>query len=817
MWNKLVVGLLAAVILWYLPKDAEATAAIVDIVPVTPGSIERYGKFEVAFSVAGSTYSNPFFPYDGAPPPGVTPGIGVSVDAFLLAPQQFGWGQAQRIGCFYYQPYEPGTLVPEGSAQWRCRFTPTVAGTWQYKIQVTDKNGTVQSAVHSLTCTEAAQVETAQAGAAQAGATQIAGKGFVGVSKTDPRFFAFSDGTPFVTPLVTVQHIRSQGDLEGTIAKLGQGGIHFIRWFPTTEDADVNLYGDGILSSWRFGGTYDAAEPDTARGHTWSYSPYYYSAQSVYLEQGQTYRMALRANVSGEQVLAAGVGSYGEFFACSATNAQHSPCTTNKSGWNSYALTFTAAETGYTDLFIRGLYHSTDAPAPYNQVRSGKVRVSEVMLQRDESGSGGWGPNLVARGDADTHLYVDQNEAAVMDEILRYSEQYGVYHKLTVFHKNDGILNYYDKDGKLGEMAQCDWGYCPDNFYAGDGQMVRWLEQAYMRYFLARWSYSPAIHSLEFVNESDFSDRALDAGWKYAKYVAENSSRPILTTNSFWGYWVDGFFKDPTYGRYLDYSDKHWYANREQHDDEVISTIWDDTVANVRQCYQRFKEYAAQDGGYRKPFVRGETGVALAGTGPLDPAIAAEPTGTYYHKKVWAHVGLLGYTCDGEWYPRIFEAPQSGSFPNSTYGIYKIYAAYAAFMAGEPLDNGSHVDLGTDLAVANTITSSNGALRAYGSKDAVTARALVWVDNKHNTWLTPGYATPAAGTLAFGGMPPGAYTEEVWDTRAGTFVKTAGAVSVAEDGVLRFSASTSKDVAFKFYRAEVPVPQATVYLPVVRQ
>ena len=42
------------------------------------------------------------------------------------------------------------------------------------------------------------------------------------------------------------------------------------------------------------GGTYDAAEPDTARGHTWSYSPYYYSAQSVYLEQGQTYRMSLQ-------------------------------------------------------------------------------------------------------------------------------------------------------------------------------------------------------------------------------------------------------------------------------------------------------------------------------------------------------------------------------------------------------------------------------------------------------------------------------------------------------------------------------------------
>ena len=272
MWNRPAIGLLVAVILVYLPKDVQATAAIVDIVPVTPGSIEKYGKFEVAFTVAGSTYSNPYFPYDSAPLPGVAPGIGASVDAFLLPPQQSNWGEAQRSACFYYQPYDAGTLAPQGKAQWRCRFTPAVVGTWQYKIQVTDKNGTVESAVHSFTCTESDR------------------KGFVGVSKTDPRFFAFSDGTPFVTPLVTVQHIRGQGDMTGTIARLGQGGIHLIRWFPTTEDGDINLYGDSILSSWRFGGSYDAAEPDTARGHTWSYSPYYYSAQSVYLQNGQTYR-----------------------------------------------------------------------------------------------------------------------------------------------------------------------------------------------------------------------------------------------------------------------------------------------------------------------------------------------------------------------------------------------------------------------------------------------------------------------------------------------------------------------------------------------
>lgn len=777
-------------------ETSETKAAIVNVAAVTAGNIEKYAKFEVAFDLAGSTYTNPYFPYDSSPVPGLAPASGVSVDAFFLPPEATSWEDAKRIGCFYFQPYNSATLAPEGAADWRCRFTPETVGAWRYKIQVTDQNGTVQSQVYDFTCIESAS------------------KGFIRVSRADPRFFEFSDGTPFVAPLVSVRHIRSQADLAGAIARLGQNGLHFIRWFPTTEDGDINLFGDTILSSWRFGGAVGAGEPDTARGKEWSYSPYYYSGQRPYLESGQTYRFSFRASVAGEQVLQALVSDQAATVVCSATNTLHAGCTAKQSGWNSYTVTFTANSTGHTELAIRGLYVSTDAPGPYNTVRSGKIRVNKIALQRDEGGN--WGPNLVARGDADTHLYVDQNEAAVLDEILRHSERHSVYHKLTIFHKNDGILNYYDKDGKLADAFQCEWGYCPYHFYSGEGQKVRWLQQAYMRYFLARWSYSPAIHSLEYVNESDLSDVALEAGWMYAKYVAENSSRKMLTTNSFWGYWVDGFFKDPLYGQYLDYSDKHWYANRDPHDDEVITTIWDDTVANVRQCYLRFKEYAAQGAGYTKPFVRGETGVAISGTGPQDPALAAETTGTYYHKKVWAHVGLLGYTCDGEWYPRIFEAPTDTGFPNSTYDIYKIYAAYAKFVAGEPLNNGTHVDLGTDLSGANAIASSNPHLRAYGSKDPVTARALIWVDNRNNTWLDPDHAVKASGDISITGMPPGSYVQETWDTRSGAYSRIAGAITVSADGVLKFSVSTSKDVAFKFYMADINPSPASLYLPHVQ-
>ena len=41
------------------------------------------------------------------------------------------------------------------------------------------------------------------------------------------------------------------------------------------------------------------------------------------------------------------------------------------------------------------------------------------MLQRDETGNGGWGPNLLTRSDPDTFEYVDQIGATRLDEIFR--------------------------------------------------------------------------------------------------------------------------------------------------------------------------------------------------------------------------------------------------------------------------------------------------------------------------------------------------------------------------------------------------------------
>jgi hypothetical protein len=159
-------------------------------------TVEQYATFEVSFPV-DTVATNPYFPYDAKPPPGVEPGTGVTVDMLLLPPGEQHWANARVLPCFYYQPVEEqGTggnaaLLPIGAPEWRARFTPEIAGEWHYKIRIVDASGTSEGPVQRFMVMASNR------------------KGFIRVSQTDPRFFEFSDGTPFVTPLRVHKRIIS--------------------------------------------------------------------------------------------------------------------------------------------------------------------------------------------------------------------------------------------------------------------------------------------------------------------------------------------------------------------------------------------------------------------------------------------------------------------------------------------------------------------------------------------------------------------------------------------------------------------------------
>jgi hypothetical protein len=367
------------------------------------------------------------------------------------------------------------------------------------------------------------------------------------------------------------------------------------------------------------------------------------------------------------------------------------------------------------------------------------------------------------RGNPNTHFYVDPRSAALLDEILRLSEDAGIYHKLTMFHKNDPVLNSFGRP-------------LPDsgNFYSDPAAV--WYERAYTRYFLARWGYSTALHSLELANENHLNEQSYQAGWSFAGYVHETAPRPLLVSNSFWGYWVGSFFADPR----IDYGDKHWYAREgESTDPELVSWLWDDSAAYVRECQQRFGQY-----GYERPIVRGEGGVWPPEGYDQHPGLNA----VYYHKALWAQIG--GPFCWGEWYPHLFP---------DEFGLLGMFGAFERFMMGERPYGYQDVQ------------AESGDLRAWGMK--ADGRILLWIDNRQHTWKrVTGQEPipPASGTITIPGVE-GHWLIQWWDTETGTItrrelVHAGGALILDIDGL-------AGDVAVKAIRSADLTPRS--YLPLV--
>jgi hypothetical protein len=701
------------------------------------GPVPQYDAIEFSPAVT-TTAGNPYMPYDPLPPPGVALGVGATVDALYLAPEAAEWTVAP---CFWYQPVEEfdGALLPVGEAEWRCRFAPDTVGRWAYKVRVVDVAGTRETLVNHFDCVASDN------------------KGFVTVSSEDPRFFEFSDGTPFLTPLINLEQGSPFNGLErvrGNLASLG--AVRFVRWFPTGEGAnyDVIPWGDDIRSSWAFGDG-GVRTDDIDAGDSFSFRPYFYSAQSLPVPPGD-YTLSFRAHVTGERVIRAQVDGLNRIDICSTTNTSHPDCDRWEEGWQSYTLNLMNPTTSTLSVAMRGLYVSADAPSPYNQVRDGTVRVSRIEFRRAD------GPNLLIRGDPNTHLYVDQRNAALLDEILSLSEEYGIYHKLAMFHKNDAVLNSF------GEPAAYSGSFYSD-------PTAVWYERAFARYFLARWGYSTALHSLELANENHLTQVSYETGWSFAEYVHETAPRPLLVSNSFWGWWVASFFDDPR----IDYGDKHWYAREGAEDDaELVSVLWDDSAAYVRECQRRFREY-----GQNRPIVRGEGGVW-----PVDGYEQhSDINAIYYHKALWAQIG--GPFCWGEWYPRLFP---------DEFGLVGEFTAFERFMAGErPY---SYRDF----------EARNDDIRAWGM--VTDSRALLWIDNPLHTWKQVAGQEPippVTGIVTITDME-GIWLIQWWDTATGTVTRQD---LVHADGVLRLAiGDLVGDVAVKLVQRP---SDRLIYLPLV--
>lgn len=736
--------------------ESDIEAPPITGLPQFSDPIPQYSKLEFGFEVQ-TRAQNLQFPYDPAPPPGIEPGIGVSVD-LLFTPDD--WETVFIQPAFHFQQFEQEVhdgeqwLYPTDDYEWRVRFTPHLPGEWQYKARMQDAAGEYESLPSRFMV------------------TAVADPGFIRVSEADRRYFEFEDGTYF--PGIGVN--LSLADELNELPQLEANSMQLIRTYLPSQ---YSIWG-AAWSPWRAVGAvavgqennarlrYDAAAPfnRTAEdaplavpghdfflwlshdetvlddGQQWRHLPCAvlgWNTPQISVKPNSSYRLRVRYRLedvqgpkSPEQPLGLTVKTdnwlwhrsdetqrctapgAGNLLAASYNDAQTTPDPTYE-GWQLLETTFDTADQRFLPRLWLALENATFGHALIDH-----VWIEEVLPD------GEYGPNVVFKASMAPHLYFDQRSSFAFDQALETVEAHDLYLKLVLMEKGDYALGAFEADGSL-TMA----GANQSGLFFGNGRSptkIRWLQQAYWRYVQARWGYSTHIHSWELLNEGPPGNEAhhilADELGRYMaeSFIPEGQTTPHpnthLVTTSVWSGYPQPFWQSEAYPN-IDYADIHHYAREAPQ--RPFNQIYDgsefyDAAAFTIQLSEAIGGSPERNPGM--PLVLGETGFIFA-NGDLFAQGAAD--GLWLHNLLWARLnggGMMELYWTG--------APVRGQLWSDTHDYRPIYGAYGRFVQQLPLNNGRYQPLTTQLP--------SEQLRLVGQIDSEAGQAHLWLQNRQHTW-----------------------------------------------------------------------------------
>jgi len=525
------------------------------IINVTPGpaSVGRYEKYEVSFSITNTTATHFDFPFDPAPPPGLPPATGISVEGLF---SNDNWASSLAQPAFLYHPFARSVingyehLTPAGPPVWLVRFAPPALGTWRYKLRATDASG---SRTYPPT------------GDLSFSVTPSSSHGFIRVSPTDSRYFQFDDGTPFI-PLGYNEGVSGGAmtvDADTKFPLFQANGMNFFRmwlsgtsvvgasWLPWTSHhigwngylPYTSLSIDTAYAGQDFSMKLDDANPCMFQG---SYN------RAISIQPNTPYRLRARIKTVGLTGPAQAGYPYGFVLKVGGwldTDCDKpwtgTPLTPYRNGTSDWSILTGSYTSGAGEYFLPNLYLARV------NATGGAAYIDQVWLEED-LGGGRYGPNLIAKPSMNPHTYFDPYTSWDWDYVLDRAAAYGVYLKLTVLEKNDWAYTRIRPDGTLTDA----WDV--NNFYAAPNTKVRWLHQAFWRYLAARWGYSTAVHSWELLNEGDpYSGNHYDQAQAFGAYLHANEpSRHLVTTSTWHSFPASEFWANPAYPD-LDCADVH--------------------------------------------------------------------------------------------------------------------------------------------------------------------------------------------------------------------------------------------------------------------
>jgi hypothetical protein len=716
------------------------------------GIIPRHDKFEITFQIE-SVAQNLQMPYDAAPPAGIDPEIGITVNA-QFSPDN--WQTMFTQPAFYYQEFEDQVksgqewFYPTENYSWKVRFSPEDEGKWKFKLIAQDASGSVESSPMSFDVGPSTS------------------KGFIRISQEDARYFQYENGSyfPGLGYNMNFDHVSWNNPIlenEDNFEAMSENGIQLVRiWLSEWAIFDVywNPWNsiDPDLHGGYFGYTgisFEEAYPgsDVSMKIDANYNPCMFIGAwkaPPAVKPHTTYRVRVRYKTKGISGPRLNGNPYG-FTAKIGDWLWGSGSMCQDTGTGSVVIPYQSEDT--TEWQIQEGSFSTDNYnfLPYfylvmENVNEGTVYVDYVWIEED-LGNGNFGSNIVAKPWMAHHMYMEQRNSYAFDKVLALAEQYNIYIRPVIHEKNSWIFNRIDFEGNpVPDDPNNNW------FYGNSREMtkVRWLQQAWWRYLQARWGYSTSIHSWELLNEGDpWNGLHYTLADEFGKYMHKFQPDDHLVSTSFWhSFPRDNFWDNQEYP-HIDFADYHQYIP------ESDPLFYDTALAN----YTNSMDIGAlTPGGAGKPTVWGEVGFTVSGSEPVTSLFDDDLEGIWLHNFVWANINPGGLLTS-YWYENT-HIYKMGSDGNLLFDHRDEYGAYYKFIKDIPLNNGHYQD-------SNTVVS-NSDLRAWGQVDLVNQNAHLWIQNSHNTWrnvVDDVEISTISGTVTLSGFEAGeAYLVEWWDT-----------------------------------------------------
>lgn len=699
-------SLMAAV----LSPQASAGEQKIDV-EVSPTKVGKYEKVEFRIRL-GTRYDNPFDPRE------------VDLSVVLKTPD----GTRLSLPAFHCQDYqrrrmargrgEASWMYPVGEPGWRARFAPMKVGSYQAVVTLRDRSGTRRSAAVEFECGQSDR------------------KGFLRVSRKDPRFFEFSEGEPFFAigqnlAFVGQRQYVNLSKAEEIFAELSRNGANYLRIWTCCKDWAMAI--EARKSAW--GRSWDWKPPIVpvpdgqgvkpgrqclklpgGDGSTLSVSP----SHAVALRPNTRYVLSGRIKTEGSARVRVAVGSSSLPDAVSSGPGGR---------WTGFKHEF---ETGPNEFWL--------ARTAFRLEGQGTAWLNDLSL-REAAG----GPELLWEADVNRPArgFYNPVDCFMLDQLVEAAGRQGIYLQLCLITRDLYMSSLKDEDSPEYQKAIDD-------------------AKRLLRYAVARWGYSTSVAAWEYFNEIDPNLPTDRFYTELGEYLEQVDPYHHLRTTSTW----HPSARDCRQPK-LDIADVHFYlrpSDKKRLRDEVEAVL--DRARFLRQHAPG------------KPAHLGEFGLANDRWQPTREMNQSDQV-VDFHNALWASAlsGSSG-TALFWWWDRL---DRTDAYPH--------YRPLAAFLADVPWTTAAL------RPTSATVSERRVHLVGLQGRD----RAYLWLFNPQAAWssvviqkLTP---TPIRGaTLEVKNLAPGTYRVQWRDTREGKIVGEERPSRSA--GVLRLAVPAfSRDIA----------------------